>query len=134
MGRDHPDIEKPYCSGGHYWWTRVLARPSRVKGEFSSRAGPDGRRNVGKLFASRGPWLHPAILECDHQAAQLVVKLLVFLMLAPRTPRSPGAVHLTSGMSPQHVAHAKCTYIQPDSEYGMCHQALQPGLRWFGRS
>ena len=45
----------------------------------------------------------------------------------------PGCMQLL-GMNPQHVAHAKCTYIQPDSEYGMCHKALQPGLRWFGRS
>ena len=26
-----------------------------------------------------------------------------------------------SGINPQRVAHTKCTYPQPDSEYGMCH-------------
>jgi hypothetical protein len=39
-----------------------------------------------------------------------------------------------SGMNPQHVAHTKSTYIQPNSEYGMCHKALQPGQRWIGSS
>ena len=33
----------------------------------------------------------------------------------------------------QKVADAKCTYIQPDPEYGMRHEALQPGLCWIGR-
>lgn len=39
-----------------------------------------------------------------------------------------------SGMIPQEVAHPKCTYIQSDSEDGMGHKALQPSLRWSGRS
>lgn len=34
-----------------------------------------------------------------------------------------------SGMTPQEVAHPKCTYIQSDSEDGMGHKALQPSLR-----
>jgi len=53
----------------------------------------------------------------------------------PRRTRLPpnGRMPLL-GMNLQQVAYTKRTYIQPNPKHGMCHQALQPRLRWMRRS